>query len=114
MVTDKLARMAQAWGNEAADWISGIGRPLMLGFQAIRQARYDGSVRLLWPARHIFGQFGGSHAQRDVIDWMLTEAALRGRIDGLAEALVNKRLARRSQSPGQPCDASARFGCRDP
>jgi hypothetical protein len=102
LVTDHIARMAQAGGNEAADWISGIGRSLVLGFQAFRQTRYDESVRLLWPARHIFGQFGGSHAQRDVIDRTLTKAALRGRIDGLAEALVNERLARRSQSPGQP------------
>lgn len=99
LVDDQLACTEQAGGSEAADWIAKIGRPLVLGFEAFRKARYDEAVHLLWPARRIYGQFGGSHAQRDVIDWTLTEAAVRGRIGGLAEALVNERLARRPHSP---------------
>lgn len=99
LVTDQLTRMAQASGSEAEDWIASIGRPLVLGLQAFRQARYDDAVRLLWPARRVSGQFGGSHAQRDVIDWTLTEAALRGGISELARAIVNERRARRPQSP---------------
>ena len=45
------------------------------------------------------GAFGGSHAQRDVIDWTLTEAALRGGLRPMAEALANERLALRPHSP---------------
>ncbi len=43
--------------------------------------------------------FGGSHAQRDVIDWTLTEAAIRGGERRLAEALANERLALKPHSP---------------
>jgi hypothetical protein len=38
-------------------------------------------------------QFGGSHAQRDAIDWTLAEAAVRGKLSALAEALAHERLA---------------------
>jgi hypothetical protein len=44
-------------------------------------------------------EFGGSHAQRDVIDWTLTEAALRGGLTSLAEALAHERLALKPHSP---------------
>ena len=47
----------------------------------------------LLPARSIANRFGGSHAQRDVIDWTLTEAALR------AAALAHERLALKPWSP---------------
>jgi hypothetical protein len=43
--------------------------------------------------------FGGSHAQRDVLDWTLTEAALRGGLSDMAEGLVAERLALRPHSP---------------
>ena len=43
--------------------------------------------------------FGGSHAQRDVIDWTLTEAAVRGGLTAVAEALAHERLALKPHSP---------------
>jgi hypothetical protein len=46
----------------------------------------------------IANRFGGSHAQRDVIDWTLTEAALRGKRQTVAEALARERLAQRPHS----------------
>jgi hypothetical protein len=53
----------------------------------------------LYAARFIVNQFGGSHAQRDVIDWTLTEAAVRGGLTDLAEALAHERLALKPHSP---------------
>jgi hypothetical protein len=47
----------------------------------------------------VANRFGGSHAQRDVIDWTLTEAAVRGGMRNLAEALANERLAQKPHSP---------------
>ena len=44
-------------------------------------------------------QFGGSHAQRDVIDWTLTEAAIRSGLREVALALSNERLALKPHSP---------------
>ena len=49
--------------------------------------------------RFISNQFGGSHAQRDVIDWTLTEAAVRGGLAALAESLAHERLALKPESP---------------
>jgi hypothetical protein len=49
--------------------------------------------------RFIANSFGGSHAQRDIIDWTLTEAALRGGMNDLAQALAHERLALKRHSP---------------
>ena len=43
--------------------------------------------------RFIANNFGGSHAQRDIIDGTLTEAALRADLPDVATALVNERIA---------------------
>ena len=48
--------------------------------------------------RFIANRFGGSHAQRDIIDWTLTEAALRGGLNDLAEAMAHERLALKPHS----------------
>jgi len=94
-----LARMAEAGGNETADWIKRTARPLVDGLVAFRRGDHAGAARRLWGARHIVNAFGGSHAQRDVLDWTLTEAALRGNLPDMAEALVAERLALRPHSP---------------
>jgi hypothetical protein len=69
------------------------------GFRAFRRGDYAGATERLLPARAIANRFGGSHAQRDVIDWTLTEAALRAGLDDLAEALAHERLALKPRSP---------------
>ena len=56
-------------------------------------------ARPLHRARFIANAFGGSHAQRDVIDWTLTEAAIRAGMKGLADALANERVALKPHSP---------------
>jgi len=102
-----LARMTSASGSETAEWISRIGRPLIEGFTAFRAGRYQDAANRLWVARHIVNAFGGSHAQRDVIDWTLTEAALRAGMDDMAKALAAERLALRPHSP-----VNRSFQCR--
>lgn len=94
-----LVRMAGAGGTETARWIAQTGRPLVEGLSAFRRGEWREAADLLWSARHISGTFGGSHAQRDVIDWTLTEAALRGGLDDMARGLVDERLALRPHSP---------------
>ena len=44
----------------------------------LRARRLRGCAQALYPVRAVVNRFGGSHAQRDVIDWTLTEAAVRG------------------------------------
>jgi hypothetical protein len=94
-----LDRMTGNGGSETAGWVRRIGRPLVEGLRDFRAGRYRDAALQLWNARHISGAFGGSHAQRDVIDWTLTEAALRAGMADMAGALATERLALRPHSP---------------
>jgi tetratricopeptide (TPR) repeat protein len=85
--------------TEATKWAREIGLPLIEGFACFWRGSYDTAAERLYNVRHIANGFGGSHAQRDVIDWTLTETALRGGFSDLAEALANERLALKPHSP---------------
>ena len=67
--------------------------PLIEEFSAFWHGDYAKAAELLFSAHHIVNRFGGSHAQRNIIDWTLTEAALRGGQADLATARANERLA---------------------
>ena len=51
------------------------------------------------PLRGKANRFGGSHAQRDIFSWTLTEAAIRSGDGALADALVAERLSWKPDSP---------------
>ena len=87
-----------AGNTDTAAWARTIGLPLVRGFRAFWRGDYRGCAEGLYPVRAIVNQFGGSHAQRDVIDWTLTEAAVRGGLTALAEALAHERLALKPHS----------------
>ncbi len=75
-----------------------VGLPAAQAVVAFGQGRWSDVVATLAPIRRRFQAFGGSHAQRDVLQRTLLEAALRdGRLD-LARALVSERLAVRPTS----------------
>ncbi len=67
--------------------------------QAFGQGRYAECIELLRPIRHTASRFGGSHAQRDLLDLTLIEASRRGGFDALAKALVDERVAVRPRTP---------------
>ena len=56
---------------------------------------YAGCVERLGAVRHIVDECGGSHAQCDLVQLTLVEAALRGRKANLARALVAERTAQK-------------------
>ncbi|MBT8408757.1 MAG: tetratricopeptide repeat protein, partial [Alphaproteobacteria bacterium] len=85
--------------TEAGRWQAAITLPLIEGFRAFAEGRHEAAADILFDVRRIAHRFGGSHAQRDVIDWTLTEAALRGGLSGMARALTDERLALRPHSP---------------
>lgn len=85
--------------NEAGEWGRNIGLPLAEGFAAFSRGDFELCATRLFGARQIANAFGGSHAQRDVIDLTLLEAAIRGRLPGLGEALASERLAVKPHSP---------------
>jgi hypothetical protein len=76
-----------------------VGHPVTLAIHAFGEGNYAETVRLLRPIRHIAHRFGGSHAQRDVIDLTLIEAALRAGNVALARALSAERFHARPDSP---------------
>ena len=84
---------------EVAEWGRRTALPLVEGFVAFWRGDYATAVAKLHGARFIANSFGGSHAQRDIIDWTLTEAAIRGGMAGMAEALANERVALKPHSP---------------
>lgn len=99
---ERVERAMSAAAEEAtplAGWIRSTGLPLVRGFAAFWRADYRGAIDHLLPTRSVANRFGGSHAQRDVIDWTLTEAALRGGRRDLAEAFAHGRLALKPHSP---------------
>jgi hypothetical protein len=86
-------RADAAGGTESGRWARDIGLPLIEGFAAFWHGDYHAAAERLYGARHISNAFGGSNAQRDIIDWTLTECALRGGLADLAESLANERRA---------------------
>jgi hypothetical protein len=76
-----------------------VGRPVALAIAAFGDANYAEAARLLRSVRNIAHRFGGSHAQRDLLDLTLIEAALRCGHQGLARALTTERAALRPTSP---------------
>ena len=76
-----------------------VADPLVEGFAAFWRGDHEAAAGFLHGARFIANSFGGSHAQRDIIDWTLTEATVRGGLTGMAEALASERLALKPHSP---------------
>jgi hypothetical protein len=79
-----------------------IGLPVARALIAFETGAFDECVRLLRPVRTRAYRFGGSHAQRDVLDQTLIEAARRGGDHRLVKVLASER---REARPG---DAYAR------
>jgi hypothetical protein len=92
------AEAMKASGDNAA-FTREIGHPVAKAIQAFGNQDYDETIRLLRPVRHIAHRFGGSHAQRDVLDLTLIEAALRANRYTLAAALASERTAVKPTSP---------------
>jgi hypothetical protein len=79
--------------------VSDIGLALIRAVQAFGSGDYAKATRTIRPVRDIAHRFGGSHAQRDLIDLTLIEAAIRGSDAPLASALAAERAATRPHSP---------------
>jgi len=82
-------------GAMAAD----VGVPLMLGVLAYGRGRYADAADSLWAVRDGCHRFGGSHAQRDLVDQTLMDAAIRAGQRQLARHLLNERLLTKPRSP---------------
>lgn len=76
-----------------------VGLPVCRALAAFGRGDYASTVDLLRPVRNIAARFGGSHAQRDLLDLTLIEAARRDGQHSLVRALAHERLALKPESP---------------
>ncbi len=76
-----------------------IGLPICKAILEFERGHFETVVALLYPIRRRIHEFGGSHAQRDVVLKTLIEAALRGKKYDLAQAMLSERIAVRPKSP---------------
>ena len=84
-------RAAMDGAGDNASFTREVGHPATQAIKAFGDGNYAETVRLLRPVRSYAHRFGGSHAQRDVLDLTLIEAARRGGQENLAAALVAER-----------------------
>ena len=95
---DTLARMIaeiEAWVVDNAACQAGvlraIGLPLLRAIAAEAAGHPDRAVDILFPIRHRLQSLGGSHAQRDLFHWFLTDAAIAaGRRSEAFELLADR------------------------
>jgi tetratricopeptide (TPR) repeat protein len=92
-------RAAMQGSGDNAAFTREVGHPAVLALQAFGEGDYAGCLRWLRPLPAIAQRFGGSHAQRDLFDLTLIEAALRAGERNLAGALIAERAAVRPGSP---------------
>ncbi|WP_068809175.1 tetratricopeptide repeat protein [Thauera phenolivorans] len=90
---------AMAGEGDNAAFTRAVGHPLVLAIRDFGAGRYAECAERIRDVRGIAHRFGGSHAQRSVLDLTLLEAALRGGQQALARALAAERLALRPHSP---------------
>jgi tetratricopeptide (TPR) repeat protein len=90
------AATAQAGDN--AQFTRVVGQPATQAILAFGRGEYAACADLLRGIRSGAHRFGGSHAQRDLIDLTLLEAARRAGQDALAQALAFERQALRPRT----------------
>jgi tetratricopeptide (TPR) repeat protein len=97
-VLDAQAAAIQGAGDNAR-FTAEVGQAATRAIGAFGERRYAEAVRLLLAVRNIAHRFGGSHAQRDLLDLTLIEAAFRSWQRNLAAALAAERIAAKPASP---------------
>jgi tetratricopeptide (TPR) repeat protein len=95
---ETLRRAAAGTGTNAM-MSREVGLPACEGFAAFGRGDYAEAIELLLPLRAKANRFGGSHAQRDMFSWTLTEAAIRLGNSALADTFVAERLSWKPESP---------------
>lgn len=84
--------------SDAGVFAREVALELAQGFRAFGRGDYAAAARSLRSVRNHAQRFGGSHAQRDIIDLTLIAAAERAGQGALAAALINERANARPNS----------------
>src|SRR5262249_62364270 len=91
-------RKTAAEGSWLALSYRDIGLPVVEALRCFHHGDYAQAVEQLLPVRFDLWKMGGSHAQRDVIEWTLAEAAARAGLRDVALSIAHERLAVRPNS----------------
>jgi tetratricopeptide (TPR) repeat protein len=95
-----VARTHAAGTGDNAAMATEVGLPLMEGLLDFVRGDAAGAIRRLYPLRGLAHRFGGSHAQRDLLDQTLLAAAAQpGGDRALGRALLNERLLAKPRTP---------------
>jgi hypothetical protein len=92
-------QQTMAGDADNAQFTRDVGHPAARAVQAFGQGDFASAIGLLRAIRHQAHRFGGSHAQRDLIDLTLLEAAMRSGDAAIAQGLAAERTALRPASP---------------
>jgi hypothetical protein len=92
------ASITQARADNA-DMAREVGVPLMQGLMAYARGDADEACAALYPLRGVAHHFGGSHAQRDLIDQTLLAAAAGSSHKAAGRALLNERRLAKPNTP---------------
>lgn len=92
-------RAALESDGDNAQFTSEVGNAATRAIKAFGDGNYAETVRLLRPIRNRAHRFGGSHAQRDLIDLTLIVAASRAGQNRLAAALLAERASVTRRAP---------------
>jgi hypothetical protein len=76
-----------------------VGLPLARGLLAFARGEADAAADALHAVRGVAQRFGGSHAQRDLIDQTALAAAAQGSRAAVGRALLNERLMAKPATP---------------
>ena len=93
-----LARALPAQGDNRS-MASEIGIPLLHALLDHAQGRHDTAAQILFGLRTRAHRFGGSHAQRDLIDQTALAACALGSRKDLGRALLNERCLAKPTTP---------------
>lgn len=85
-------------GGELAPAYRELAVPAVEAIAQFIDGNYGAAVARLLAVRADLWRMGGSIAQRDLLDWTLTTAAMRARLSGVARSLANERLSLRPDS----------------
>jgi tetratricopeptide (TPR) repeat protein len=110
-----LERRAQATGTNAM-MTRDVGLPFARALKDFAEGRYEACLDGLAAIRTIVHRFGGSNAQRDLVNLTMIEAAHRAGRHRQAFALVSERTSFKPSSPfnwALSARSAARIGDRD-
>ncbi len=101
-LADKMLEMMENTAskeNDSGKMIRNVGLPVGRALRAFGSGNYAEAAEFLYDIRYIANQFGGSHAQRDIINQTMIESAIRANQLNYARGFLAERSARKSTSP---------------